>query len=321
MKYLSIIFFFGCYTHVTIGQTVADFENFLINVDTFLNGKNANGGFESGDVIFSNDYNPQFDAWTGFAISSETDNMSGGFANQYASIAGAGADGSQNYAVAYAFDPIVVRLVGNAKGKALKSCSITNNTFAYYSMLNGDQFSKKFGGANGDEPDFFKLTLRAYLDGQLKSDSLEIYLADFRFQEDSLDYILDEWSQFDLSDLGRADSLQLSLSSSDVGGFGMNTPAYFCIDNVVTEGLPTSNADVRKSAISLYPNPANDCLFFKGDDGNIQSIEIFDNVGKRIFSDDFRQQVGIQSLKPGSYFVRLKSLSEFQTLPFIKLKE
>ena len=142
MKYLIITFFLNLSVSVLMGQVVADFENFTISVDTFLNGKNANGGFESGNVILSNDYNAQFDAWTGFAISSETDNLRGGFANQYASITGSGMRASQNYAVAYAFDPIILHLTNDAAGGILNSCAITNNTFAYYSMLNGDQFSK-----------------------------------------------------------------------------------------------------------------------------------------------------------------------------------
>jgi hypothetical protein len=321
MKYLGIILIFTVTVQSVFGQVVADFENFLIPVDTFLNGKNANGGFESGDVILSNDYNPQFDAWTGFAISSETNKLTGGFNNQYASIAGSGAGGSQNYAVAYAFDPIIIHLAGTEKGRTLKSCSITNNTFAYYSMLNGDQFSKKFGGANGDEPDFFKITVRAFLGGQLTTDSLEIYLADYRSQEDSFDYILDEWTDFDLSSLGLADSLQIALSSSDVGGFGMNTPAYFCIDNIITEELKTSIDAIVNQEFNLYPNPSSQMLYVQGDYDAGVNIEVFNAEGRMVFADIDTQQLNIGRLEAGRYFVRLKTANAVHVLPFLKVTE
>jgi hypothetical protein len=32
----------------------------------------------------------------------------------------------------------------------------TNTTYAALSMLSGDSFAKKFGGASGDDPDWFK---------------------------------------------------------------------------------------------------------------------------------------------------------------------
>ena len=36
---------------------------------------------------------------------------------------------------------------------------LTNTTYAYYTMLNGNRFAKKFGGASGADPDWFKLTI------------------------------------------------------------------------------------------------------------------------------------------------------------------
>ena len=36
----------------------------------------------------------------------------------------------------------------------------------------------------------------------------------------------------DLGSLGRVDSLMFALESTDVGEWGMNTPAFFCIDNL-----------------------------------------------------------------------------------------
>ena len=70
---------------------------------------------------------------------------------------------------------------------------------------------------------------------------IDFYLADFRFDDNTLDYIVDQWTTVDLSGLTNAVELQFSLSSSDVGDFGMNTPAYFAVDHVT---VSEENANV-----------------------------------------------------------------------------
>src|SRR5690606_16841503 len=107
---------------------------------------------------------------------------------------------------------------------------ITNSTYAYESMKQGDAFAKKFGGVGGNDEDWFKVTVHSYFQG-MASDSLDIYLADFRFADNSKDYIMDTWNFYNTPSY-LADSLVFIVSSSDTGSFGMNTPAYFCLDNI-----------------------------------------------------------------------------------------
>jgi len=61
-------------------------------------------------------------------------------------------------------------------------------------------------------------------------DSVNFYLADYRFADNDSDYIVNSWKYVDLSTLGGVDTYEFDLSSSDTGAFGMNTPAYFCMD-------------------------------------------------------------------------------------------
>ena len=44
--------------------------------------------------------------------------------------------------------------------------------------------------------------------------------------------ILKDWTYCDLSSLGEVTKLTFALSSTDNGDYGMNTPAYFCIDEL-----------------------------------------------------------------------------------------
>ncbi|QZT38126.1 DUF4465 domain-containing protein [Halosquirtibacter xylanolyticus] len=99
-------------------------------------------------------------------------------------------------------------------------------------MEEGDSFAKKFGGDQGTDPDWFLLTAEGVDEkGDLIS-TTSFYLADFRFKDDTKDYIVKDWQWFDLTSLGEVAKVRFKVTSSDVGGYGMNTPAYFCIDNI-----------------------------------------------------------------------------------------
>ncbi len=86
----------------------------------------------------------------------------------------------------------------------------------------------------GSDPDFFRLLVEGIDGGGSSTGIVELMLADFRFGDDALDSILDEWVFLDLSGLGAVSELRFGFESSDVGDFGINTPTYFAIDDLVT---------------------------------------------------------------------------------------
>ena len=230
--------FGGLITLISIvanGQELASFENYNLPIDTFLNGSDQSGGFESGNIKLPNYYDPDFNFWTGFALSTMTDTLTPGFVNQYSSIVGAGAQTSRTYGVGYAGSPVRLSLADTAEEARVLGFYISNSTYAYRSMAEGDQFAKKFGGPTGQDPDYFKLTIRGRKEGLSTGDSLEILLADYTFADPSEDYILRDWLYVDVSHFTSHDSLEFALSSTDNGAFGMNTPAYFCIDEIITD--------------------------------------------------------------------------------------
>jgi hypothetical protein len=82
---------------------------------------------------------------------------------------------------------------------------------------------------------------------------VDFYLADYRFADSNDDYIVDSWRQVDLSSLGHATRVTFALSSSDVGMFGMNTPAYFAVDQIVLDDgtLPAATGFVHRNDADL----------------------------------------------------------------------
>ncbi len=252
-------------------QTVSTFENIVLGTDTFNDGRDTSGGFQSGNAFFSNTNSGGYA--TGFSVTNKTNIDSAGYTNSYSAIT-AGGYSSTNYAVAnVSGDAAKVKLSGTAAGKTVNGFYVTNTTYAYLSMRDGDQFAKKFGGATGNDQDFFLLTIKAWSAGALKSDSVNFYLADFRAANNSQDFILDAWSWVDLKSLGNVDSLVFYLTSSDVGNFGMNTPSYFALDNFTTsDGVTVLYEIASANSLKAYPNPVS-----KGSSLNIELDETVSN--------------------------------------------
>ena len=60
---------------------------------------------------------------------------------------------------------------------------------------------------------------------------VEFYLADFR-NTATPKGIVKVWTKVDLTSLGKVHRLEFSFEGSDVGEWGLNTPAYCCIDDI-----------------------------------------------------------------------------------------
>jgi len=231
--FLLVLFLFST---ALAGAQVSDFEDLPLDSGTSWSGSDDSEGFQSGGARFNNFFDDTYGPyWEGFAYSNMTDTQTPDFNNQYSAITGKGVNGSSNYAVSYTqgFYGTVPR-VTFPYPSTVSGTYVTNTTYAYWSMNDGDAFSKKFGGADGHDPDWFKLTVTGKDAGDEVTGTVECYLADFRDADNSLDYIVDQWTWVDLSSLGVVKTLEFSLSSSDTGDWGMNTPAYFAMDHLNT---------------------------------------------------------------------------------------
>jgi len=213
---------------------IANFDDLSLDPDSYWNGSDGSGGFASGSANFNNFYDPMWGSWGGFAYSNIKDPCSEGWAAQFNCISG-GAQSGDNYAVGYIdiYNEITPTMVVDTE-QVLGGVYVTNSNFAYYSMLNGDMFAKKFGGETGDDPDWFLLTITGKDGNGVQTGTVEFYLADYRFGDNSRDYIVNTWEYVNLTSFGAVKSLEFSLSSSDIGPWGINTPLYFVMDTVIT---------------------------------------------------------------------------------------
>ncbi|MDP2867864.1 DUF4465 domain-containing protein [Methyloversatilis sp.] len=169
-----------------------------------------------------------------WVYSNRTDTTTGNYTNQHSAITGGGADGSGHYAIANFGAPTV----SFASAVSVQGAYFTNTTFTGLTLLTGDFFSKKFGGASGNDPDYLKLTILGKDAGGATTGSVDFMLADYRFDDNTQDYVVTDWRWVDLTALGSVSSLQFALASSDSGEFGINTPAYFALDNLTVTAVP-----------------------------------------------------------------------------------
>jgi len=219
---------------VTSEATAITFEDLALLPESHWNGVDGAGGFTSGAARFDNHYHTDWQYWEGFAYSNRTDPNLAGVDGQYNAIAGGGQGGSATYAVAFVGWENVPTLTFSTP-QVLSGLYVTNNNYAYYDMLQGGPFSKKFGGPAGTDPDWLKLTITGLDAAGKETGTVEFYLADFQAVDPAQDYILKTWAFVNLSPLGEVRRLQFRLDSSDKGAFGLNTPTYLCLDTILPQ--------------------------------------------------------------------------------------
>jgi hypothetical protein len=318
-KVLLILCLLGL-TSLSKAQTISTFENLNLIDSSYWNGSDNSGGFNSGNAHFVNFYDTVAgDFWNGFAASTMRDSVTASYTNMYSVYSLRGAQNSSTYAVAYSSAKIV--LTGAAKGKQVDGFYVNNGTYPYKDMKYGSSFSKKFGGTSGSDSDFFKIIISAWKNGGNPADTaLEFYLADFRNPDNSKDYILTTWTWVNLKPLKDIDSLQITFESSDNGTWGMNTPAYFYMDNFTTmdANAPTAiDETVVLNNIQLYPNPANDRIYLSGEN-RIESLEVKDLSGRSLLKENHSSSIDISSLPSGIYILCIQGKEANSNKKFLK---
>ena len=212
---------FACFSQVV------DFEDLTLEPDSSWNGSDGTGQFTSSYLTLYNDYNSQYDSWQGFAYTNGTDTATNTFTN-LSSCVGHGAGNSNYYVTGYIGTdwmgdnsqiPVAMKINTENAGNF-------DDRGAYFCMpvllkkwVDGHYASNQF---------YFKLKASAYANGALVGER-EIMMADFT---EGHSYMMNDWTYVDLSWIENADSLDfIAICNDTAGGWGINTPMYFCMDN------------------------------------------------------------------------------------------
>ena len=172
--------------------------------------------------VFINEYDKNYDSWNGFAFSTLNDTKTATYENQYSVFC---TTKPSTFAVAYTLTGPAVFRVNDGQVRRLRSVDVCNATYPALTIRDGNAWSKKFAAG-----DYFKVIFTGYDVHGKVSGTVEFYAADFR---DGKSYICSEWTTVDLSSLGAIYEVEVSMDSSDKGEWGINTPLYICLDNLV----------------------------------------------------------------------------------------
>ena len=210
-------------------KDIINFEDVDLNGADYYNGADEAGLFASSGFSFMNYYNTSYNSWYGFAVSSTTDNdyIGWGTPSEFNSCVGGGME-SRQFAVGYFSE---YNYNNDNQGPAIfaekaykpEYVYVNNTAFAYRSMLYGDSYAKKF-----DADDYFVLKIIGRTEKGEETGHVDFYLA-----KDGK--IVNEWTKVDLTPLGAVSYIDFVMDTSDKSKYGMNTPTYFCIDNMKAE--------------------------------------------------------------------------------------
>ena len=230
LAFAAAFSFTSCEKDDPYKKEVIDFQDVTLSSDGYWNGSDGSGPKVIGMSSFNNVYtvfDSGYEAWSGFAFSNTTDIKDVSYNNEFSAYVSSGGDAKNIYAVSYASDD-AASISFLSEVNILKA-DFTNTTIAYFSMLNGDGFAKKF-----EKDDWFKLTVIGFDAAGTKKAEVEYLLADYT---NGKSFIASNWTEVDLTDLKGVAKLVFNLESTDNGDWGMNTPAYFCMDNLKFEYL------------------------------------------------------------------------------------
>ena len=316
-----------CRVAVTGDAVTATFENLYLDSESFWAGPDTKGtvmegaygdemvgSFVSGSYQFSNSYNTSYGSWSGFAYSNRTaTDFNTITPDQYNSVVGHGYDNSGNFAVAFNSGEIKV-LNSPLTGDSIRGLYITNSAYAANTILYAEDkdYAHKFG-----KGDWMKVTFTGYhADGT--EAKVDYYLADYRSAKEADHYCLDTWQWVDLRPLGEVTSISFSLDGSDSGQWGLNTPAYFCLDNF------NGNRVVGEAAMQAAGGEIDLSKLFTFDDANATASYAFaDALGEELKQNVTLSSDGKLTVKDGFYkkfdvtvSATQKGKTQFLKIPF-----
>lgn len=219
---------------------VATFEEIALEPESAYNGAGVEGEtitdiygsqsiksqFASGAYRFTTIYTPSWGSWSGIAVSNETSTAYATYADQYRCAVGHGYDGSANFAVVFPSG-------NNETVEPVDGPTVISGMYVTNSAWNVSAYTQGDGMTPGafTTGDWCKLTITGtHADGTTAT--TDIYLADYRSENEADHYYLDYWQWVDLSVLGEVSNLTFAITSSRANEWGMTTPGYFCMDNL-----------------------------------------------------------------------------------------
>lgn len=176
----------------------------------------------------------------GVTVSSETANTSTGYEEAFRSTKG-GAYAGKNFGVWYPHWGATEDVTCEAH--IIPGFYINNTAYTVEAITKGTCPPARIF----TETDELKLIITGKLEGEVQG-TVEVELA-------SNGKYIAEWTYIPLAMLGEVDALAFEITSTDTGEFGINTPTYFCFDNLGAEMPEDYVMPERAEIVPPAPEP------------------------------------------------------------------
>lgn len=166
------------------------------------------------------------------------------------------------------------------------------NSYTFYSLLYGDGVAHAF--SDGDE---FVLTVHG-IDSQENETSVKVTLGSF---QNGCLTASTGWQYVDLQSLGVVEEIYFTMNSTDIGDWGMNTPAYFCMDKLAVK-------EVSSSAISSQSLKYCNLIRYNRELKTIELgaenfVTVYNSSGQMVMSSE-GNSISVSHLPAGIYLVK-----------------
>lgn len=216
----------------------------LISDGEYGNGNGRYPWYDEGNTELMFNTNPYalFTGMGGHAISNYTgsDLSQGDYMHdlQAYNVTG-GANGSENFCVHFGYiddsgmgmmNELIGIEFGDDKAHVIESMYVTNTTYVYNILENGDGWMVPVGGVSDDC--WLKVVAYGYDDSDADDDE---YTKSVEFTLWENGQGVKEWTKWDLSGLGEVVEVRFNLIGSDelyASGYGLGAPGYFAYDDV-----------------------------------------------------------------------------------------
>lgn len=172
-----------------------------------------------------------------------------------------------------------------------QSVYVNLNSYAFYSVLLGDGYARAF--TNNDA---FTLTIHGVAADETEK-TVDVSLASCSNGDLT---IARGWKYVDLTPLGTVNEIYFTLTTTDTGDYGANTPQYFCIDKLAVtpaEGSASAIIDAEQTSID-YDRSSKTVTITNAD-----FAAVYDSLGAKVFQSDDRS-FSLVSLPAGVYVVK-----------------
>lgn len=182
-------------------------------------------------------------------------------------------------------------IINDGKSYDAVGVYINLNSYAYYTFINGYSVARPF--SNGDK---YYVTIHG-VSPEGNEKTIDVDLCTYTNGDLTINR---GWKYVDLTSLGTVNEIYFTITTTDSGDWGPNTPMYFCLDKLMVKKNESSSAASLLAGSNKISYDRANKIVTVGDAG---FAAVYDVAGHMVMSSE-AQSFSIDHLSSGVYVVK-----------------